>query len=108
MSGELAGALRERVRLETRLSDRDAQGGATGKYSYDGEAWAAITPLIPADLTLADAMSARPRWQVTLRKREGLGMRTRLTWRGRYLAVRSLLNDPREPAQLVLTCEEVR
>lgn len=105
---EFAGTLRERVVLETRLEARDARGGATGKYSYDGVAWAALTPLVPADLARADALSAMPRWQVTMRKREGVGMRTRLTWRGKYLAVRGMVSDPRQPAQMLLTCEEVR
>jgi head-tail adaptor len=105
---EFAGTLRERVVLETRLEAWDARGGATGKYSYDGVAWASLMPLIPADLARADALSAVPRWQVTIRKREGVGMRTRLTWRGKYLAVRGLVSDPSQPAQLVLTCEEVR
>lgn len=105
---EFAGSLRERVVLETRLEARDARGGATGRYSYDGVAWASLMPLIPGDLTQADALSALPRWQVTIRKREGVGMRTRLTWRGKYLAVRALVSDPSEPAQMVLTCEEVR
>lgn len=105
---EFTGTLRERVVLETRLESRDARGGATGKYSYDGVAWASLMPLVPGDLTRADALSALPRWQVTMRKREGVGMRTRLTWRGKYLAVRGLVSDPREAAQMVLTCEEVR
>jgi SPP1 family predicted phage head-tail adaptor len=105
---EFAGTLRERVVLETRLEARDSRAGATGRYSYDGVAWAAVTPLIPADLTRADALSAMQRWQVTIRKREGVGMRTRLTWRGKYLAVRALVSDPRQPAQMLLTCEEVR
>lgn len=105
---EFTGTLRERVVLETRLESRDARGGATGKYSYDGVAWASLMPLFPGDLTRADALSALPRWQVTMRKREGVGMRTRLTWRGKYLAVRGLVSDPREAAQMVLTCEEVR
>lgn len=105
---EFAGTLRERVVLETRLEARDARGGATGKYSYDGVAWASLMPLVPGDVTRADALSALPRWQVTIRKREGVGMRTRLTWRGKYLAVRGLVSDPREPAQMLLTCEEVR
>jgi head-tail adaptor len=108
MSGEFAGTLRERVVLETRLESRDGRGGANGRFSYDGEAWAALMPLMPADLTRADALSALPRWQVTMRKREGVGLRTRLTWRGKYLAVRGLVSDPRQPAQMVLTCEEVR
>jgi head-tail adaptor len=105
---EFAGTLRERVVLETRLEARDARGGANGRYSYDGEAWAALMPMMLADLTRADALSALPRWQVTMRKREGVGMRTRLTWRGKYLAVRGLVSDPLQPAQMVLTCEEVR
>jgi head-tail adaptor len=108
MSSEFAGTLRERVVLETRLENRDARGGADGRYSYDGEAWAALMPLMPAELSRADALSALPRWQVTMRKREGVGMRTRLIWRGKYLAVRGLVSDPRQPAQMVLTCEEVR
>ncbi|MBL0925731.1 MAG: head-tail adaptor protein [Sphingomonadaceae bacterium] len=105
---EFAGNLRERVVLETRLSDRDSRAGATGRYSYDGVAWAAVSPLMPADMASADALSAMPRWQVTIRKREGVGVRTRLTWRGKYLAVRALVSDPRAPAQMQLTCEEVR
>ena len=105
---EFVGTLRERVVLETRLEARDTRGGATGRYSYDGVAWASLMPLVPSDLTRADALSALPRWQVTMRKREGVGMGTRLTWRGKYLAVRGLISNPREPAQMVLTCEEVR
>lgn len=108
MSGEFAGTLRERVVIETRLSTRDNCAGATGHYRYDGQAWAAISPLMPADLTRADTLSALPRWRVTLRKREGLGLSTRLTWRGKYLAVRAALSDPQTPAQIQLTCEEVR
>jgi head-tail adaptor len=108
MSSEFAGTLRERVVIETRLGDRDNKAGATGRYSYDGEAWAALMPIMPAELASAGGLSAMPRWQVTIRKREGVGLRTRLCWRGKYLAVRALVSDPRLPAQLLLTCEEVR
>ena len=103
-----AGNLRERVVIEQRLPDRDSRGGAAGKYIYAGEAWAALSPLIPGNLTQADAVSAMPRWNVTMRKREGIDPRVRLTWRGKYLAVRAVISDPREPAQMVLTCEEIR
>ena len=105
---EFAGTLRERVIIEQRLPTRDARGGATGNYAYAGEAWAALIPLVPADLTQADALSFSPRWRVTMRKRESIGPGTRLTWRRKFLAVRGVMNDPREPAQIVLTCEEVR
>jgi head-tail adaptor len=108
MSGELAGALRERIIIETRAGNRDSIAGATGKYIYAGEAWASLMPLVPASLTQADVLSAMPRWQVTMRKREGIDPRVRLTWRGKYLAVRQVISDPREPAYLIATCEEVR
>lgn len=108
MSGELTGTLRERVIIETRLDNRDAIGGARGKYAYAGEAWVSLMPLVPAELTQADSLSAMPRWQVTMRKREGIDPRVRLTWRGRYLAVRQVISDPREPAHMVLTCQEIR
>ena len=105
---EFAGALRERVTIERRLGNRDVLGGASGHYAYDGAAWAAVSPLIPADLSLADSLSAMPRWQVTIRKREGIDLRTRFVWRGRFLGVRSCISDPRDPARMVLTCEEAR
>ncbi len=105
---EFAGTLKERVTIERRLGNRDALGGAAGAYAYDGAAFAAVAPLIPADLAAADSLSALPRWQVTMRKREGIDLRTRLVWRGRFLGVRGLISDPRNPAQMVLTCEEKR
>ena len=105
---EFTGTLKERVTLERRLGNRDALGGAIGAYAYDGAAWAAVSPLIPADLTVADTLSALPRWQVTMRKREGVDLKTRLVWRGRFLGVRSVISDPRDPARMVLTCQEKR
>jgi len=74
----------------------------------DGAAWVAVSPLIPADLAAAGSLSAMPRWQVTMRKREGIDLKTRLVWRGRFLGVRGVVSDPRNPAQMVLTCEEKR
>jgi head-tail adaptor len=108
MTDELAGALRERVSIERRLADRDIWAGARGRWVYDGSAWVAVSPLAPGDPDAADALTALPRWRITMRKREGIGPQTRLVWRGRFLAVRSLISDPREPAQMVLSCEEQR
>lgn len=108
MSGEFLGMLCERVTIEHRLGNRDALGGASGRYAYDGAAWVAVSPLMPADLTAADSLSAMPRWQVTMRKREGIDLRTRLVWRERFLGVRTVVSDPRDAARMVLTCEEAR
>lgn len=111
MSGpdsEFAGALRERISIERRLDDRDMAARAIGRWAYDGAAWAAVVPLMPADLVAADTLSALPRWSVTMRKREGVGPWTRLVWRGRYLLVRSVISDPRRPERMILNTEEAR
>jgi head-tail adaptor len=105
---EFAGALRERVTIERRSDGRDALARGDGRWIYDGAAWVGVAPLVPADLIAADTLSALPRWTVVMRKREGIGLYTRLVWRGRFLAVRSVISDPREPARMVLTCEERR
>lgn len=105
---EFSGALRERVGVERTADVRDALAGFKGKYRYDGAVWAAVTPLMPADQNVGDAISALPRWQVRVRKREDYDQRMRLTWRGRTLYIRSIISDPRKPAELLLTCEEKR
>lgn len=105
---EFAGALRERIVIEQRRDTRD-QGAATRtKWDYDGAVWAAVAPLVRADLIAADVLSALPRWRVTMRKREGISPATRIVWRGRYLKVRGVESDPRTPAQMILTTEEQR
>lgn len=105
---EFSGALRERATIERRESGRDSVGGRTGRWLYDGAAWIGVTPLVAADLAAADTISALPRWQVVMRKREGIGVWTRLVWRGRFLVVRSVVSDPRDPARMILTTEERR
>jgi head-tail adaptor len=105
---EFAGALRERVSIERRLEDRDARGGANGRYAYEGAAWASLVPLVATDLVAADSLSFTRRWRVTMRKRETIGAHTRLIWRKLFLAVRGIEIDPRVPGQMILTCEELR
>lgn len=108
MNAELAGILKERVLIETRVGNRDTLAGAVGKYVYAGEAWAALTPIAPGALESGDALSALPRWRVTLRKREGIDLQTRFIWRNKFLAVRTVQADPRDASQMTLICEEAR
>jgi head-tail adaptor len=108
MSAEFAGALRERITIERRYDGRDSRAGARSRYAFEGAAWAAVSPLVPADPVVAESLSALPRWRVTMRKREGIGPWTRIVWRGRFLAVRGVESDPREPAQMVLMTQEIR
>lgn len=107
MTSELAGTLRERVILEKRLGGRDALGGAAGRYAYLGEAWAAVSPIAPGDLTAGESLRALPRWRVIVRRRSGIDPGVRLVWRGRQLAVRGIVSDPRDASHIILTCEEM-
>lgn len=108
MTAELAGALRERVTIERRIDFRDAIAGRQPRWGYEGAAWVAVRPLLPAELVEAEVLSANPRWAVTMRKREGIGPDYRLVWRGRFLDVRGVKSDPAEPSHMVLTCDERR
>jgi len=108
MNAELAGTLKNRARIERRVGNRGALAGAVGKYVYAGDCWVSLTPIAPGPQESAEALSAMPRWRVSLRKREGIDLETRLVWKGRYLAVRAVQSDPRDPSQLMLTCEEAR
>lgn len=105
---EFSGALRERISIEQRSEARDMLAGTQGKWRYDGAAWASLIPLQSAEYVSGDTISALPRWRVTMRKREGVSVASRLVWRGRYLRVQSVASDPREPAQMILTAEEAR
>jgi head-tail adaptor len=105
---EFAGSLRERVTIERRDTSRDALGGANRRYVYDGAAWVAVRPIVQGGLIAADAISALPRWQVTMRKREEIGPWTRFVWRGKFLVVRGVECDPREVGIMLLSCDEVR
>lgn len=79
-----------------------------GGWAQAGEIWAALAPLPPANVVAAGALSAMPRWQVAIRRCDGVAVGSRLLWNDRQLAVRSLNADPRDPARIELICEELR
>jgi head-tail adaptor len=54
------------------------------------------------------ALSAMPKYRVTIRQRDGISLDQRITWNGRTLMVRQLLDDPRTKDRIVMRCEEVR
>ena len=108
MSTEFAGSLRERISIDQPAARRDALGAGQGQWTSDGSTWARISPVAPADMAQGDALTALPRWSVMLRARAGLRPGSRLLWRGRYLAVRAISQDPQSPDRMILMCEEMR
>jgi head-tail adaptor len=56
----------------------------------------------------AQALSAMPRFRVTIRKRDGIALDQRISWGTRKLMVRQMLDDPRAKDRITMRCEEVR
>jgi len=107
-AAEFAGALRERVTLEYQAAGTDALGVANGAWRLRGTVWAAIVPAGEGAVAVGDALSAEPRYRVTLRRRDDFSVGDRLIWRGRTLSVLSLSTDPAQPDRMTCLVEQMR
>lgn len=105
---EFAGALRERIIIERPISTRNAMGLQEPGWEEVCRCLASVALDSVGAESEAQALSAMPRYRVTIRRRDGIALDQRLRWDGRSLAVRQLLDDPRMKERIVLRCEETR
>jgi head-tail adaptor len=105
---EFAGTLRERVTIERPISSRNAMGLQEPGWEIVCRCLASVALESVGAESEAQALSAMPRFRVTIRQREGVGLDQRISWSGRKLMVRQLLDDPRAKDRIVMRCEEVR
>jgi head-tail adaptor len=105
---EFAGTLRERVTIERPISSRNAMGLQEPGWEIVCRCLASVALESVGAESEAQALSAMPRFRVTIRQREGVGLDQRISWSGRKLMVRQLLDDPRTKDRIVMRCEEVR
>ena len=108
MSGEFAGTLRERVLIERPISSRNAMGLQEPGWEQVCRCLASVALESVGAESEAQALSAMPRFRVTIRQREGIAIDQRISWSGRKMMVRQLLDDPRSRDRIVMRCEEVR
>jgi len=108
MSNEFAGTLRERVLIERPVSTRNAMGLQEPGWEQVCRCLASVVLESVGAESEAQALSAMPRFRVTLRWREGIAIDQRIGWNGRKMMVRQLLDDPRSKDRIVMRCEEVR
>ncbi len=108
MSGELSGALTERVAVQRRAEARDDLGGAAGAWTTIATLWAALEPITAAAWGAGDMPVAAPRWRATMRSGADMAAGDRLQWRGRLFAVRAVEADPAAPDRLIVMLEEDR
>jgi head-tail adaptor len=105
---EFAGTLRERILIERPISVRNAMGLREPGWEQVCRCLAAVTLETIGAESEGQALSAMPKYRLTIRQRDGIALDQRVTWNGRILMVRQLLDDPRAKDRVVMRCEEVR
>ena len=105
---EFAGTLKERITIERPVGERTPTGVQQTAWETVCRCLAAIVLEGAGAESEGQAHSAMPRFRVTIRRRDGIAIDQRITWRGRLMMVRQMLDDPREKDRIAMRCEEVR
>ena len=108
MSGEFAGSLKQRVTIERPTLLRTASGLQEVGWEQVATCLAAIVAEGVGAEAEAMALSASPRFRVTIRARDGISVGQRVIWGERVMLVRQRIDDPRSPERITLRCEEMR
>ena len=109
MSGrEFAGLLRERVLIEALTEERNALGAQLPEWVVVARCLAVVAPEGVGAEAEGQALSAMPRFKVTIRVREGINVGQRVRWGTRLLSVHQRVDDPALPDRILLRCEEIR
>ena len=108
MTAEFAGTLRERILIERPVSLRNAMGLQQPGWEEVCRCLASVVLESVGAESEAQALSAMPKYRVTIRTREGIALDQRITLRARKLMVRQMLDDPTAKDRITMRCEEVR
>lgn len=105
---EFAGTLRERIVIERPIAVRNAMGLQEPGWEKVCRCLASVVLESVGAESEGQALSSMPRYRVTVRRRDGIALDQRVSWSGRKLMVRQLLDDPRLKDRITMRCEEVR
>ena len=105
---EFAGTLSERIIVERPVGARTPMGVQQTEWEPLFTCLAAIVLEGAGAESEAMALSAMPRFRVTIRSRDGVAIDQRINWRGKLMMVRQMLDDPRTCDRIFMRCEEVR
>jgi SPP1 family predicted phage head-tail adaptor len=100
--------LRERIVIEQRVSIRNEMGLQQPGWEEVCRCLASIALESVGAESEGQALSAMARYRLTIRRRDGIALDQRVSWNGRKLMVRQLLDDPRAKDRIAMRCEEVR
>jgi head-tail adaptor len=105
---EFAGTLRERILIEQPISVRNDMGLQEPGWEAVCRCLASVVLANVGQQSEGQALSAMPRYRVTVRARDGIALDQRISWGARKLMIRQLLDDPRMKDRIAMICEEVR
>jgi SPP1 family predicted phage head-tail adaptor len=105
---EFAGTLNERILIERLVSVRNEMGLQEPGWEEVCRCLASVVLESVGQQSEGQALSAMPNFRVTMRARDGIGLDQRISWKGRKLMVRQMLDDPRAKDRISMRCEEVR
>lgn len=105
---EFAGTLKERIRIERAVDLRTDSGLQQAGWELVADCRAAIVTEGSGLEAEAMALSAMPRFRVTIRRREGIAVGQRVIWSERTMLVKQRIDDPATPDRILLRCEETR
>lgn len=108
MSGEFAGTLKERIRIERPVSLRTDGGLQQAGWEPVASCLAAVTAEGVGSEAEGQALSAMPRFRVTIRRRDGISVGQRVIWDERAMLVKQRIDDPKLRDRILLRCEEMR
>ena len=108
MSGEFAGSLKQRVTIERPTLLRTAGGLQEAGWEAVATCLAAVVAEGVGAEAEGQALSANPRFRVTIRARDGISVGQRVIWSERVMLVRQRIDDPQSPERILLRCEEMR
>lgn len=108
MSAEFVGTLKERVVIEAPVAVRTVSGLQQPGWEPVARCLAAIVTEGAGAEVEAQALSAMPRYRVTIRRRDGIAVGQRVSWRERAMLVKQRIDDPKLRDRIILRCEEMR
>lgn len=101
------GRLRHRVVVQQKAETKDSIGGTVEAWSTLATLKAKVEPKRGREFMVGDRVTARVFYMVTLRYRSDITTKMRITWEGRTLEIRSVLDKATDKNWLALECEEL-
>ena len=103
----LAGKLNKEVIIQTASESRDAYGAVIITWGSNVTTWAAIEPLVGAELVKAQQIDAEVNVKITMRYRTGMTTAKRILYGSRVYEIYSIVDPTEKTEAQVCLCKEI-